>query len=98
MEDRATSKVSRHLRALLTRLFPQAATPATRLRPSEATAIAERAAARAGRPGTHGHAIPCEVRGGITWDVCQVSKGSGWRVQVDDVTGEAGSVTRWGVR
>lgn len=92
------SKVSRRLRALLARLYPPPPTPATRLHPGEAAAIAERAAARVGRPETHGHAVPRKGPDGVTWDVCQVAIGSGWRVQVDDATGEAGPVTRWGVR
>ena len=92
------SKGSRRLRALLARLFLPPPTLATRLRPDEATAIAERAAALGGRPGTHGHAVAREDPDGVTWDVCQVAIGSGWRVRVDDATGEAGPVTRWGVR
>ena len=97
-KEKAMSKGLRFLRAMLTRLFPQPSTPALRLCQREAAAIAERAAARAGRPETHGHAVLCEVQGIVTWDVCQVAFGSGWRVRVDDATGEAGPVTRWGVR
>ena len=32
------------------------------------------------------------------WVVSTATIGSGWRVNVDDATGEAGPVTRWGLR
>ena len=86
------------LRALLTRLLRRSAPPATRLCPREAAAIAEQAAASAGHPGTYGHAVPVRAGGAVAWDVSQVSIGSGWRVRVDDATGEPGPVTRWGLR
>lgn len=90
------------MRTILRRLFSRGATPdpgpRPRLSEREAAAIAERAAAASGRPGTTGAAHLVRVDGACRWDVCQVSIGSGWRIVVDDATGEAGPVGRWGIR
>jgi hypothetical protein len=34
----------------------------------------------------------------LLWTVDSATIGSGWRVEVDDATGVAGPVSRWGVR
>lgn len=39
-----------------------------------------------------------EVGGRLIWRVDSATIGSGWRIEVDDATGVAGPVTRWGMR
>jgi len=68
-----------------------------RLSPERAAEIAA-AAAEAGFPDTFGVASPIRTGSGLFWDVCQLSRGSGWRVVVDDATGQPGAVGRWGLR
>ncbi|MGU3664908.1 hypothetical protein ACLBX9_12045 [Methylobacterium sp. A49B] len=85
-------------RALLGRLLSTPPLPTTRLSAREATAIAEAAAWRAGAPGTHGHAVLVRKDGAAVWSVAQVSIGSGWLIDVDDATGTAGPLRRWGLR
>ncbi len=36
--------------------------------------------------------------GRLVWTVTTATIGSGWRVRIDDASGEAGRVTRWGLR
>ena len=70
-----------------------------RLSPERAAEIAAvAAAAEAGFPDTFGVASPIRTESGLFWDVCQLSRGSGWRVVVDDATGQPGAVGRWGLR
>ncbi len=69
-----------------------------RLSPERAAEIAVAAAAEAGFPDTFGVASPIRTESGLFWDVCQLSRGSGWRVVVDDATGQPGAVGRWGLR
>ncbi|MCP1549636.1 hypothetical protein [Methylorubrum extorquens] len=69
-----------------------------RLSPERAAEIAVAAAAEAGFPDTIGVASPIRTESGLFWDVCQLSRGSGWRVVVDDATGQPGAVGRWGLR
>jgi len=86
------------MRAILDRLFPRSAgrVPAPpRLTPGQAAGIAARAVAGAGATGL---AVPVRTEAGLVWDVCEAAYGSGWRVRVDDATGEPGPVGRWGVR
>lgn len=85
-------------RSLLGRLLRKPLPLTTRLSAREAAAIAEAAAWRAGAPGTHGHAVLARREGVAVWLVAQVSIGSGWLIHVDDATGTAGPLQRWGVR
>ena len=85
--------------AILDRLFLRSAGRASapaRLTPEQAVEIARRIVAGSGS--TTGVAVPSRTETGLVWDVCEVSYGSGWRVRVDDATGETGPDGRWGVR
>ena len=42
------------------------------------------------------HAMIADGR--LVWTVSTATVGSGWRVTIDDATGEVGPVTRWGLR
>ncbi|MCI9881954.1 MULTISPECIES: hypothetical protein [Methylobacterium] len=85
--------------AILGRSDSRSAAPAPatgRLTPEHAAAIAARAAAGTGAA-TTGVAVPTRTDTGPVWDVCEVAYG-GWRVWVDDATGEPGPAGRWGLR
>ena len=84
--------------AILRRMFSRPAArmqPRSRLTPAQAAEIAARTVAGSR---TAGLAVPTRAETGLVWDVCEVAYGSGWRVCVDDATGEPGPVRRWGVR
>jgi len=38
------------------------------------------------------------IDGRLTWIASTATRGSGWRVTIDDATAEVGSVKRWGIR
>jgi hypothetical protein len=71
---------------------------ATRMTQDEAMALAAKAAEAAGIDRVLGVAMVRRVDGRLTWIVSTATKGSGWSVSIDDATGEAGPVKRWGIR
>ncbi|MGI4800424.1 MAG: hypothetical protein ACRYF2_01650 [Janthinobacterium lividum] len=41
---------------------------------------------------------PCRTGERLVWTVVSATKGSGWQLEIDDATGVAGSIERWGLR
>ncbi len=83
---------------------PAPARPDTHRDPEEVAALAGAAFRRAGialGPPHRLGVLPPVVRreaGRLIWSVDSATIGAGWRVDLDDATGEAGPVTRWGLR
>jgi hypothetical protein len=84
--------------ALLRRLLFGPPTPATRMTRDEVLALAAKAAEAARINRTLGVATVRRIDGRLTWIVSTATKGSGWSMSIDDATGEAGPVKRWGIR
>ena len=74
------------------------ARPKTRLRREQVMDIAAEAAQAAHVSATFAILSVREIKGRLTWIASTATKGSGWRVSVDDATGELGPMERWGVR
>ena len=69
--------------------------PDTRMTAAQAM---QRAGEAAHLDATFGDLSLRRIDGQLLWIATTVTKGSGWRVTVDDATGKLGPVRRWGVR
>ena len=72
--------------------------PETRLTPAHVMQRAGEAAQAAHINATFGVLSLRRIGGRLLWIASTVTKGSAWRVTVDDATGKLGPVRRWGVR
>lgn len=84
--------------APLRRLLFGPPTPATRMNRDEVMTLAAKTAEAARINRALGVATLRRIDGRLTWIVSTATKGSGWSMSIDDVTGEVGPVKHWGVR
>ena len=82
----------------LRRLLSIKLRPETRMTRAQVMQMAGEVAQMAQIPVTFGVLSLRRIDGRLLWIATTVTKGSGWRVTVDDATGELGPVRRWGVR
>ena len=106
--NRSLARIGRIASCLLRRVFflgpPPPPHPPARMSPEAVLSLAQAAMRTAGigQGVTHSYGLapsnPALVDGRIVWTVSTATIGSGWRVTVDDATGETGPVMRWGLR
>jgi len=84
--------------SLLRRLLSIDLRQETRLTPAQVMQMAGEAARAAHINATFGVLSLRRIDGRLKWIASTPTKGSGWRVTVDDATGELGPVRRWGLR